>query len=336
MIYLNMPVGEYYGAGTLGKNMLRVLSQLTDVKYVEKGFEHQIRTDEDKELIRKYGVTVGSNVDAPFIHLINNGIYKSNVSYRGNPNIGYVFTEVEEFTDDIIEGFKGDFDVIVAGSEWNAEVLKKHGIDAVSIPQGIDKTIFNSKHERKELKDKFVIFSGGKFEYRKAQDLVIKAVAEFQKEHKDVWLMTFWANIFSKRREMDVYIKNSKLTNTLMFPFKGHEALAELMSQTDIGVFPSRVEGGTNLVLMEYLACGKPVIANYATGQKDVLNQDYAFYAQDVDEILKHLKYTYQHKDELKPMGVKAEKAMDNFTWKKMAESFLELTEAKCPVTTMN
>ena len=33
---------------------------------------------------------------------------------------------------------------------------------------------------------------------------------------------------------------------------------------TDIGIFPNRCEGGTNLVMMEYMACGKPVIAAIA------------------------------------------------------------------------
>lgn len=327
-IYLNMPVGEYYGCGVLGKNMLRVFSKMGDVKYVKKGFEHQITTDEDASLVKRHEVIVDKNVDSPFIHIINNGIFESNVSFRGSPNIGWIFTEMEEFPSDVIKKLKRGFDIIVAGSEWNAEILRKHGVDAIAIPQGVNRNIFNSNHERKELKDKFVIFSGGKFEYRKAQDLVIKAVAEFQKEHKDVWLMTFWANIFSKRREMDVYIKNSSLTNTLMFPFKEQKVLAELMCQTDIGIFPNRVEGGTNLVLMEYLACGKPVIASYLTGQKDVLNKDYSFYAQNVEEILDHLEYAYRHRNVLKPMGENAEKAMGNFTWEKSAKNFLELGEA--------
>ena len=55
-----------------------------------------------------------------------------------------------------------------------------------------------------------------------------------------------------------------------ILPQLSHTDLAREMANTDAGLFPNRCEGGTNLVLMEYAAIGRPVIANVLTGHADV------------------------------------------------------------------
>ena len=44
--------------------------------------------------------------------------------------------------------------------------------------------------------DRFVIFSGGKLEYRKGQDIVIAAFKIFQKRHPEALLITAWHNVW--------------------------------------------------------------------------------------------------------------------------------------------
>jgi hypothetical protein len=55
-----------------------------------------------------------------------------------------------------------------------------------------------------------------------------------------------------------------------ILPQLSHADLAREMANTDVGLFPNRCEGGTNLVLMEYAALGRLVIANVLTGHADV------------------------------------------------------------------
>jgi glycosyltransferase involved in cell wall biosynthesis len=55
-----------------------------------------------------------------------------------------------------------------------------------------------------------------------------------------------------------------------ILPQLSHADLSREMANTDVGLFPNRCEGGTNLVLMEYAALGRPVIANVMTGHADV------------------------------------------------------------------
>ena len=46
-----------------------------------------------------------------------------------------------------------------------------------------------------------LIFSGGKFEFRKGQDLVVRAVKVLQERHRDVALVAAWHNYHAKAHQ---------------------------------------------------------------------------------------------------------------------------------------
>jgi len=224
-------------------------------------------------------------------------------------------------------------DKVISGSKWCADLLKKHGLDSTAIPQGVDKFVFKPVSKSDKWGDTFVIFSGGKYEKRKGQDLVLQAVAILQKKHKDVALVTLWENIFDPEPVRNQILKDVNsygVKNLFSFPMGSQEQCNAIMNQTDIGLFPNRKEGGTNLVLMEYLATGHPVVASVDTGQADVLSMEYSFMLSNrsVDNMVDYLESAYKNRDILKDMGNKARKAMDNFSWEIMAKGFLH--EATC------
>ena len=122
--------------------------------------------------------------------------------------------------------------------------------------------------------------------------------------------------------------------------------MSEIYSNTDLGLFPNRCEGGTNLVLMEYMACGKPVIASYSSGHRDVLTKEnsiplrslhpftvqnqegrilYNWEEADLDEIIAGLEWAYWHRDELKNIGKTAGEDLAELIWEKSARQFYEL-----------
>ncbi|WP_243688130.1 hypothetical protein [Geotalea toluenoxydans] len=91
-------------------------------------------------------------------------------------NIGYTF-----FEDDIevlrhTRRAAAEWDHIVAGSSWCEQHLRIGGIRNTStILQGIDPANFSPSPPR--LDDgRFIVFSGGKFESRKSQDIVMAAM----------------------------------------------------------------------------------------------------------------------------------------------------------------
>jgi glycosyltransferase involved in cell wall biosynthesis len=58
--------------------------------------------------------------------------------------------------------------------------------------QGIDPTLFHPAPKSGLFKDRFVVFSGGKIEYRKGQDLVLLVFRVFLVRHPEVLLVTAW------------------------------------------------------------------------------------------------------------------------------------------------
>jgi glycosyltransferase involved in cell wall biosynthesis len=132
-------------------------------------------------------------------------------------------------------------------------------------------------------------------------------------------------------------------TRVIVLPILAHDLMRQIYAQTDIGLFTNRGEGGTNLVMMEYMACGRSVIATYATGHRDVLADEYAYllrsntartyemdagiladwYEPSVEETVELLEYAYQHRSELVQKGMRAAEAMRPHTWARCAEDAL-------------
>ena len=322
MISLNMPVGELYGWAICGKYLLRHLSKETDVGYIEGSFKEQIREGEDDALVEDHRMPDCVNFGT-IIHTLTPE-FKPSCHSWGSKNIGYMFYEKEHVSNEQKKNLHR-FSTIVAGSDWNAEVIRKNGFDCISVPQGVDQEIFKYKKPENE---KFVIFSGGKWEPRKAQSIVIEAYKILKDKHKDVYLMGSWYNLFDEKLRHDMEKKTNGVKGLLKITLCNHRDLACYMHNTDIGVFPNTAEGGTNLVLMEYLSSGRPAIVNVSTGQKDVTHEDYA-YCMDgkrlLDDTVDHLEYAYNHREELVEKGKLAHKAMKYFSWERMANRFLSL-----------
>jgi glycosyltransferase involved in cell wall biosynthesis len=217
------------------------------------------------------------------------------------------------------------------------------------------------------FKDRFVVFSGGKFEFRKGQDIVIRAYKVLQDRHPDVMLVNAWYNPWPfsmKTMETSPYISCKitetdylKAINNILYANgidlnriinvlpRQNAQMARLYKNTDVGLFPNRCEGGTNLVLMEYMACGKPVIATFSSGHKDIIDPSNSISIKkmkplnissegvlqavwddpDLDETVSHLEAAYQNPDTLKFIGEKAGADLAEITWKKTGAAFHRL-----------
>ncbi|MBN1850765.1 MAG: glycosyltransferase family 4 protein [Deltaproteobacteria bacterium] len=265
----------------------------------------------------------------------------------------------------------GSLDLIVAGSSFCEERLKQVGLtNTKTVIQGIDPGIYNPHHAAKSrLQDRFIIFSGGKLEYRKGQDIVLKAFKAFSEKHSDALLVNAWFNQweFSLKTMLEsrliefcfdagnfmksmvdlIRMNHIDPEKVITLPLKTPHQLANIFRNTDIGLFPNRCEGGTNLMLMEYMACGKPVIATSKTGHSDIIEPENPFAVKhyesvhprsnrfseyeewvepNVDEIIALLETAYNHPEQCLQEGIKAGKRLANMTWEKAAGSFHEIS----------
>jgi glycosyltransferase involved in cell wall biosynthesis len=281
----------------------------------------------------------------------------------GQPTIGVVFFDTAHLAADIIARARS-LRLIVAGSEWNRRILHEHGIDhVVTVLQGVDPALYHPAPAGGFLGDRFCVFSGGKLEHRKAQDIVLAAFRGFAQRHAEALLVTAW---HSPWRELARSLDLSGLVSPVQFGPGGsvdvtgwaaangidpaqildlgavpnHEMPA-ILREMDVAVFPNRCEGGTNLVAMECMACGLPVVLSRNTGHLDLIDGDNCFALErqmpldgygaglgdvagwgesSVEEVVEMLELVFADRTGARHRGRLAADGMTRLTWKHTAE----------------
>ena len=206
--------------------------------------------------------------------------------------VGVTFFECSRFAPHHLHNLQA-YDLVVAGSRWNAELLQRLGSTPVElVHQGIDASRFNPIAVPRLLRRSLVIFSGGKLEARKGQDIVLQAFRELLRSHPDALLMVAWGNVggvaLSTIGDMPhtqgvppepsaaglaqwLTANGVPPANLVVLPPLVNLQLPNLIKQADVAIFASRCEGGTNLMAMETLACGVPTVLSANTGHLDLL-----------------------------------------------------------------
>jgi len=375
MLTLALPLGHTFGWGICGKYLAREIARLSPVRLVTQPFEAADIGDEFeyRELQRLYADR--RSRDFPGAEIALSAVLQGILSLeflpmapeiRGRRNLGYSFFEHTILPGKSLDNARRHFDMIVAGSTWCEEILRHHGLgQTVTVCQGVDPAIFNMYENQKSFfENRFVVFSGGKLEFRKGQDLVIRAFRVLQERHEDVLLVNAWFNHWEDSlRSMAasphiefVYsggdhcaavnrllaANGIALDKVITLPAKPQTLMARIYKNTDCGLFPNRCEGGTNLGLMEYMACGKPAIVSNSSGHRDVANDGNALLLKNLrpltmtlggnattvwdepalDEIIEALEWAYQHREALGDIGQAAGWSMQEFSWAAAAARF--------------
>jgi len=299
-----------------------------------------------------------------------------NVMVMGNPTVGVIFFE-NEVLPDAVERANTYFPCIVTGSFWNEAVLRACGVKSVrTVHQGFDPALFHPGPKSTPLPDRFLIFSGGKAEYRKAQDLVLAAFEIFSERHPEAVLVTAWYNHWPDGiRSLDwsgllPSVPLHKTTNqidvagwaaangiaadrVLDLGAVPNPKMPAILREMDVALFPNRAEGGTNLVAMEAMGCGLPVILSRNTGHVDLISSDNCYPLDDqgpaargfagidgvpgwgesrIDEIVARLEQVFTDRAEARRRGQRAAEFMARLTWqetaRKMKEIVMELRKA--------
>ncbi|AWK87574.1 glycosyltransferase family 4 protein [Azospirillum thermophilum] len=224
---------------------------------------------------------------------LNSGRAAGNTLVTGKPTVGVCYLEHTALDAAALERAK-PLAHIVAGSGFVQRVLEGAGIGPVTtVLQGIDPTHFHPGPRAGWFRDRFVIFSGGKPEFRKGQDLVLLAFRAFLQRHPEALLLTAWHSPwpqFARSLETNPAVAPPRFKEDGRFDPAGwaadngipadsivdlghvpNAAMARILREADVGLFPNRCEGGTNLVAMECMACGVPAILSANTGHLDLL-----------------------------------------------------------------
>jgi glycosyltransferase involved in cell wall biosynthesis len=240
------------------------------------------------------------NMKVPVLTALGNNAVRQfierDLNYIGSETHGLVFLENPKIQRQAVEIYNA-FDTLTAGSTWARDVLRERGVPgAEACIQGIDPALFHPAPRRGYLKDRFVIFSGGKLEFRKGQDIVIEAVKRFRARRPETLLICLWSNPwlggrFVKLLDRSPYhpgmldhvgetgidwpalIQSTGLPDADVRVFETMEnwVLPQVMRESDVALFPNRCEGGTNMMAMQAMACGVPCILSANSGHLDII-----------------------------------------------------------------
>lgn len=389
-VIINWGISSFYGWGVYGLNLAlqwindpnihpicsrTIRSEDIQIDPLRKKLFQLVLDDSrnfDNQLREHIKTNSHVQVDVPLLMPLGDDFVGLPTLYNnpitGIPNIGVTFFENGDLSEAAVQRAK-EYPWIVTGSSWNEKILRQRGINRVStILQGVDTTLFHPAPRSGLFGDRFLMFSGGKLEFRKGQDLVLEAAAQFTRKYPDAILVTAWHSPWpqtAKSMRASPRVGSVPLTKegNLDTPGWARQAgipdgqfldlgavpnsqLPPILREMDVGIFPNRCEGGTNLVAMECMACGVPVILSANTGHLDIATEDncYRLYHQSrvphqegfaqglldwgessVAELLEHLETIYHDRVGARQVGSLASQFMSQMTWKKTADALRQV-----------
>lgn len=230
------------------------------------------------------------------LHALGNGFLPgpSSERYRGDRNVGVIAFEDTRFDEAVLARARSH-DRLVVHSAYNRRLLEERGFTNVGVAlQGVDPGEMMALEPQRRFGDRFVVFSGGKMEFRKAQDIVLAAFRRFHERHPEALLVTAWHNPWphtaasmaesaltpvppavgedGRLRIRDWAAANGLPPEAFVdLGFLSRAQIAAVLADCQAAVFPNRCEGATNLVAMEAMACGVPVVLSANTGHMDLI-----------------------------------------------------------------
>jgi len=357
-LFYNFPLTDHHGWGVYGSNLLLQGYKSELFKPIPIQWPPSFLYPVDpitlrilKESEASWGHGLSAEDGDFMLSAFGNNVTKQVVNTK-MVEIGITFFEQNPLPIGESENLN-EFNAIVVGSSWNQRVLSDVGIKSDLVIQGIDTELFRPQTKR-YLSDRFVVFSGGKLEYRKGQDILLKAFSIFAKKRKEALLITAWRSPWEKNIAMSVnqsglcqpleneidfsksladWIQNNGLSKDQFINLEAisNRLMPEIFREVDIAVFPNRCEGGTNLVAMEALSSGLICAISSNTGHLDIIKDNnclplmsqsqvktvdctQGWGESSVDEILAMLESTYENRDILNRINIR--NSVSQLSWK--------------------
>ena len=219
-----------------------------------------------------------------------------------------------------------------------------HSDKTIVIHDGVDTSVFRPKRSASKQdarrKRSLVIGTVGRVEHRrKGQDIFIEAARVALKTRKDLRFVIVGherEEFGERERALHQMVKRYGLTEKIEFRgFVPREKMVDVMNELDVLVLCSKQPEGLGLVLLEAMACGKPVIAPAEGGPLDIIengSNGILIPARDPERLAEAILYLADHPDQRKKLGKSGRKRVESAfriedTASKLASLYLESLE---------
>lgn len=338
------------GYGVASFNILKALLQKQiNISYFPI-HNPSVTSQEDYDLI-VHLIRMNSHLDpkAPCVKIWHQFDLASRI---GNGEyIAYPFFELDSFNT-LEKNHLNIPDKLIASSKWAQQVYQMNGCNKPSsvVPLGVDLSIFNHNTITKTRQDdKYVFLSIGKWEVRKGHDLLPQIFTQAFPDAKDVelWILAS-ENIssYSSAEEIVNWKNKYKIDDRIkiMPEVPTHKDIAQLIANSDCGLYVSRAEGW-NLELLETMAMNKPAIATNYSAHTEFCNKENsylidiesiepaydgkAFKGQgnwakigqnQIDQTIEHMRYLYSNRINTNTNGVET---ANKYSWQNSADHLL-------------
>jgi glycosyltransferase involved in cell wall biosynthesis len=224
----------------------------------------------------------------------------------------------------------------IAVTRMEIPLIKDLGVDddhVHFIPHGVNLDIFkpvDSSNLKKALgiEGSKIILYVGRIAKGKGVDILVKILADLRREKMDVKLVIV-GNDAGYLPIVKSLINNLHLNeHVFLIGFVNKLDLAKYYSMADLVIYPSRQEI-FGLVLVEAMACGKPVIGSDIMGPSEIIVNGKTGYTSDFRDLKKLSEITLhllEDNTKLIQMGKNGlNRVKEHYTWEKAAKSHFNL-----------
>jgi len=196
----------------------------------------------------------------------------------------------------------------------------------IVIPNGIDLKKYTKGNKRKiikelNLQDKFIIITVGRLIKSKNHFLLIENLEKLLKQNTNLVLLIIGDG--PEKHKLKLLIEKLNLSKQIILT-GNREDISDILSATDLFIFPSTSEGWPN-VIGEAMAAGTPIIT-YNSGDVDRIiknNVDGIITKNDMPSFVNEIKYLINNKKNMDSLSKKAQKKIkENFSLNKMIKQY--------------